>query len=68
MHIYLRGTQTESMAQRAMVFYTGTKRDSSAFALPRILGDSESQSNKECSCIWAPAVKALQIRDASALV
>ena len=51
MHIYLRGTQTESMAQRAMVFYTGTKRDPSAFALPRILGDSESQSNKECSCI-----------------
>lgn len=51
MHIYLRGTQTESMVQRAMVCYKGTKRDPSAFALPRILGDSESQSNKECSCI-----------------
>lgn len=51
MHIYLRGTQTESMVQRVMVFYTGTKCDPFAFALPRILGESKIQSNKECSCI-----------------
>lgn len=63
-----KGTQTKSMVQRAMVCYKGTKRDPSASALPRLLGDSESQSNKECSCVWAPAVKALQIRDAPAHV
>lgn len=50
-YIYLKGTQTESMVHRAMVFYTGTKRDPSAFVLPRILGESKSQSNRECSCI-----------------
>lgn len=63
MHIYLREPKLKVWF-RAMVCYTSTKRDPSAFALPRILGDSESQGNKECSCIRAPAVKALQIRDA----
>lgn len=63
MHIYLRESKL-NVWFRTLVCYTSTKCDPSAFALPRILGDSESQGNKECSCIWAPAVKALQIRGA----
>lgn len=51
-------------------YCTGSKCAPSPSTPPRILGGRQSQGNKyrsrQCSCVWAPAVKTLLIRDAPA--